>query len=134
MQARPYDVFFAGLFFLAEVLAVLLGAGVPLALGAAAGFTGACLFTAAFLRLAASFAGAAVSAFAAAGAVPLAALVPFAALLIAPLGANFDPLPPLRPHLPRSGAAASRAWHSSSVRLLGSLSFGIFALRALSVM
>ena len=42
----------------------------------------------------------------------------------------------LRPHLPkvRSGAAASIVWHSARVRLFGSRSFGILALRVLSVM
>src|SRR6201999_168134 len=106
----PYAFFFAGLF-----LAAALGLG--LAAAAAAGFfTGACLFTAVFLPLAASFTGAGVSAPGAAGA--------FAAppLLFAPALPN---LPPFRPHLPRSGAAASKALHSSKVRLLGSLSFGI---------
>src|SRR5271168_3719049 len=60
-----------------------------------------------------------------------------AALAAGPLGVPlpFCPLG-LRPHLPkvRTGAAASRVWHSSKVRLFGSLSFGIFALRDLSVM
>src|ERR1700723_799029 len=83
---------------------------------------------ASFLPLAASFIGAGPE-----GAAP-AAGAPFGfASLPAAFGANFEPFPPLRPHLPRSGAAASKAWHSAKFRLFGSLSFGIFALRALSV-
>src|SRR5450432_989615 len=104
-------------------------------LGTSAAKPFACLLTAAFFPLAASFtgeasfAGAASPGTAAAGAVPFADFAPDEVF-----GPNFEPLAPLRPHLPRSGAAANRAWHSSNVRLFGSLSFGILALRALSVM
>lgn len=41
---------------------------------------------------------------------------------------------PNRPRPARCGAAASSSRHSSSVSVLGSRSFGIFAFRALSVM
>src|SRR5580692_9365908 len=133
---RRYAFFFAGLFLAADLATGLAGglagglaAGFAVALAAAPGATGACLLTAAFFPFAASFTGAAPEAAAVAAAAPGA---DFAALG-GVFGANFEPLAPLRPHLPRSGAAASNAWHSPRVRLLGSLSFGIFALRALSV-
>src|ERR1700720_21497 len=100
-------------FFPAELFLAL-----DLRLGAAR-LAGAFLSADAFTPLAASRTGFAGAAAAASLGVPL----PFR-----PLG--------LRPHLPkvRTGAAASRVWHSSKVRLFGSLSFGIFALRDLSVM
>src|SRR5258707_4596212 len=122
----PYAFFFAGLFL---ALGVTLGLGV----GAEADLTGACLLTAAFLPLAASFTG--VGAEGASGAaVPFADLAPIACAFAGVFGANFEPFAPLRPHLPRSGAAASSARHSSNVRLFWSLSFWIFAVCALSVM
>src|SRR5262249_19813496 len=103
-------------------------------LAAAGFFTGACLLTAVFLPFAASLTGAGASAAAPdAASAPLPPALPL--FLALPAAAVLAPnLPPLRPHLPRSGAAASSALHSSKVRLLGSLSLGILALRALSVM
>src|SRR6185369_12323309 len=80
------------------------------------------------LGFAASFAlaaGASGAEAAASGAALVSALA--AAAL---LGAN---LRPKRPRLPLAGAAASSAWHSSSVRVLGSRSFGTRAFLALSV-
>src|SRR6185437_10279801 len=106
------------------------------ALDAAPDLAGAFLSAADFASLAANRTGVlagfgfAVVAAAVSAAAPAGfALAVFAAP--APL-----PLAFLRPHLPkvRGGAAASRVWHSSNVRLFGSLSLGIFALRALSVM
>src|SRR6202035_2042371 len=98
-----YVFFFAGLFL------ALAFAALGFAFAGAAGFTGACLFTAVFLPLAASFTRTGAEA-GACGAV-CAPCPPFAAFTAA-FGANLPPLPPLRPHLPRSGAAASRARHS----------------------
>src|ERR1039458_6076544 len=99
----------------------------------ALGAAGAFLSAVAFAPLAASRTGAAA-------APPLTARF-FAAPAMgaAALPLAFDVLPtalPFRPHLPkvRAGAAASMAWHSGKVRLFGSLSLGILALRALSVM
>src|ERR1700685_1213084 len=104
-------------FLLAEpFLAFGLGVGVTLALGLAAAatpaFAGAFLSTVAFDSFAANLTGAGLR-------------------VVGP-----TELFCLRRHLPnvRSGAAASNALHSSSVRLFGSRSFGIFALRDLSVM
>src|ERR1700692_524305 len=110
---RPFEGyhFFPAELFLALALDLRLGA---------ARLAGAFLSADAFTPLAASRTG---FAWTAAASDALGVPLPFR-----PLG--------LRPHLPkvRTGAAASRVWHSSNVRLFGSLSFGIFALRDLSVM
>src|SRR5208282_4235741 len=94
---------------------------------------GALFFAAAFRPLAASFCGAALGGAALEGAALGAAVLEGAAFSGAALA---TPLPLLRPHLPkvRTGAAANMLWHSSKLRLFGSLSFGILALRFLSVM
>src|SRR5580698_3299070 len=120
-------------FFLAELF---------LALGCAAtdSTAGAFLLAAALAPLAARRVGAArflgavpaaaaPAPFAAPAAAVAAVALPFADFALAP-GLPFVPLRP-RPHLPkvRTGAAASRVRHSSKVRLFGSLSLGIFALR-----
>src|SRR5580658_48472 len=132
MRPSAYSFFFAEL-FLALILPVWGLAAAFLALAAVLGlafgcvlataFAGSCLLADACTTLAASAIGAGADG-------PLG--VP-----LRPLGAAcFLAAPPLRPHLPkvRTGAAASRDWHSVSVRLFGSRSFGIFALRVLSVM
>src|ERR1700676_948910 len=96
-RVSHYD-FFAGLFFLA--LGLFLPFGLPFD---AADGTGARLLTADFLPFAASFTGAAAAFAAAAFAAAAVPAAPWAALapLTPPLGANFEPFPPLRPHMPR---------------------------------
>src|ERR1700716_1019093 len=139
MHPWTYDFFFAELFLdLVVGLRFDWEAAAAFAGAFAGSFAGAFLLAAVFAALAASPIGApfafsavavAVAFFLAAAAAPLAAF-PFA---MGPLGA---PLPFFLPHLPkvRTGAAASSVWHSSKVRLFGSLSLGILALRDLSVM
>src|SRR5271168_1553230 len=126
MRPSGYGFFFAEL-FLALILPVCgLAAVLDLAFGGALGgaaFAGSCLLADACTTLAASAIGA-------------GAAGPFCVPL-RPFGAAcFLAAPFFRPHLPkvRTGAAASRDWHSSSFKLFGSRSFGIFALRDLSVM
>src|SRR5438552_3302567 len=104
------------------------------------------LSTATCLAFAASRKDAAALAAARTGAEPgvassvTASLARLPAGFLAPAAALADPFPAalafLRPHLPkvRTGAAANNAWHCSKVKLLGSRSLGIFALRCLSVM
>src|SRR6204780_123960 len=123
-------------FLLAErffVLAIALGR----ALGAAAGFAGARLLADAFAPFAASRPGIRLSAAARTaadgtgdagpgpfpgngGRVPFLGNVDAVSSAAGALGAA---LAFFRPHLPkvRAGAAASRVWHSSKVRLFGSL-------------
>src|SRR5258708_1515964 len=134
-----YDCFFTELF-------LALGFALRFVLGAAAGFAGtfddaafADVFAGAFMSaLTGAGAGAfllvaAASTVTALGVASVVFPLPAFPLAAVPLAA---PLPFFRPHLPkvRSGAAASRVWHSSNVRLFGSLSLGILALRDLSVM
>src|SRR5258708_4871517 len=129
---------FAGTFDDAAFADVFAGAFMGALTGAGAG---AFLLAAAFAALAASAIGAtlplglvaAASTVTALGVASVVFPLPAFPLAAVPLAA---PLPFFRPHLPkvRSGAAASRVWHSSNVRLFGSLSLGILALRHLSVL
>src|ERR1700732_2207441 len=132
-----YGFFFAVLFFgLGGALRLVLGAAAAFAAACAGSFARAFLLAAVFAALAASPIGAPLTFGPAAAVFALAAARASLAARPAAVDRLAAALPFFLPHLPkvRTGAAASRAWHSSNVRLFGSLSLGIFALRDLSVM
>src|ERR1700730_15209105 len=136
MHDLPSQVFFFAALFL----------GLTAVLDAAAGCSGAFLFAAALDAFAASLCGVpganpglvdgALRFLAAPAPVSPASTNPTEGAAVLPVPLPFLALAFFLPHLPkvRTGAVASMVWHSSRLTLFGSRSFGILALRCLSVM